>query len=233
MKDENTDELIGPPEETNRQPSLPSLGGIVLLCLVLAAAFIAAALIFRFGQGNAEERATQQGESVDLGPADTVSLTPVQEFGPPVIAVGQAVDPLGDNAENDDLAGNAIDGDPSTAWKTETYRRPGFSDVKPGVGYLVTLEGPSVLTRMTITSPTVGWSASVFVGDSPRPEPDDWTNGPYVLERIEGNGVVNFDGVTGSHVLVWITFEGQTQTLLDDGSSALQNRFELIDLLVE
>ncbi|MBT8239836.1 MAG: serine/threonine protein kinase [Acidimicrobiia bacterium] len=231
--DENTDELRDPQAETQQRAPFLSVGGFVVVCLVVAAVVIAAALIIRFGEGNPAESADQPGESVDLRPDDTVSLTPVQEFGPPVIAVGQAVDPLGDDTENDDMAGNAIDGDRSTAWKTETYRRSGFSDVKPGVGYLVSLEGPSVLTRMTIISPTVGWSASIFAGDSPQPEPDGWPNGPYVLERIEGNGVVNFDGVTGSHILVWITFEGQTQTLLDDGSSALQNRFELIDLVLE
>ncbi len=229
---EPTDELVAPGQEAPRHLPTPSLAGLVIICLVVAAVVIATALISRFGQGGTDS-AAGQGDPVDLGTGDTVSLTPVQDFGPPVIAVGQAVDPLGDNTENDDLAGNAIDGDNTTAWKTETYRKPGFSDVKPGVGYLATLEGPSVLSRLTITSPTVGWSASIFVGEQPTPEPEGWPNGPFVLEGVEGNGTIDLDGVTGSHILVWITFEGQTQTLLDDGTSALQNRFELVDLLVE
>ncbi len=227
-----TDELDEPEETTASGLPSPSAGVIVVLCLVLAAVVIAAALISRFGRGNGESEG-QQGDPVDLTSEDSVSLTPVQEFGPPIIAVGQAVDPLGDNTENDDLAGAAIDGNDETAWKTETYRKPGFSGVKPGVGYLISLEAPSVLTRLEIVSPTRGWSADVFVGDTVQGGPEGWPYGPFILEAVTGTGTVDLDGLTGSHILLWITFEGQSETILDDGSSELQNRFELVDLIVE
>ncbi len=227
-----TDELTESSETAKSRIPAPSVGGFVLLCLVLGALVIATALISRFGRDVADPEA-QQGEPVDQTSADTVSLTPVQEFGPPIIALGQAVDPLGDNTENDDLAGEAIDGDETTAWKTETYRKPGFSGVKPGVGYLISLEAPSVLTRLEIISPTQGWSANVFVGDTAQSGPDGWPKGPFVLEGVNGTGSVDLDGLTGSHILVWITFEGRSETNLDDGSSELQNRFELVDLVVE
>jgi serine/threonine-protein kinase len=227
-----TDAPAEPEEAATSRFGSPSLGAIVVLCLVLAAVVIAAALIFRFGRGNGEP-AGQQGDPVDLSSQDTVSLTPVQEFVPPIIALGQAVDPLGDNTENDDLAGAAIDGNDSTAWKTETYRKPGFSGVKPGVGYLISLEAPSILTRLEIVSPTQGWSAAVFVGDTAQSGPEGWPHGPFVLQDVKGTGAVDLDGLTGSHILLWITFEGQSETNLDDGSSELQNRFELVDLLVE
>ncbi|MFW2380536.1 MAG: serine/threonine-protein kinase [Acidimicrobiales bacterium] len=230
---ELTDELADHDHSARQRLPVPSAGGVLLLCLVLAAVVIAAALINRFGQDDTDQGQSQQNGEVGVDADDTVSLTPVQDFGPPVVAVGQAIDPLGDNTENDDLAGAAIDGDDTTAWKTETYRKPGFSGVKPGVGYLVSLQDPSVLTRMEITSPTRGWNADVYVGESAQPGPDGWSSGPFPLENVDGNGSLDLAGVTGSYILVWITFEGQTESTLDDGSTALQNRFELVELTVE
>src|SRR5439155_13162551 len=50
----------------------------------------------------------------------TTTTTPVGSSRVKLTAVG-AYDPEGDGHENDDLAPLAIDGDPTTFWKTEHY----------------------------------------------------------------------------------------------------------------
>ena len=66
-------------------------------------------------------------------------------------------DPEGDDGEEmPDLRGFAIDGDPSTAWRTERYATEDFGNLKEGVGLLVGLSAPAVPTEIEISSPTPG-----------------------------------------------------------------------------
>lgn len=215
---------------------MPSIGTMVVIVLMAGSLATAALLFDRFGDGNGTGDAGQnesEEPGLDLGDEGTISLSPVQDFGPPVIAIGLAVDPLGDQTENDERAGFAIDGDSGTAWSTEKYSKPGFSDVKTGVGYRIDFAEPSVLTRLVISSPTSGWSARIFVGDTAPEGPEGWQSGPFELTEIQGDGEVTFDGVTGSHLLIWLTFEGTTPTELDDGTIEIQNRFELTEVTIE
>ncbi len=207
-----------------------SMGQIIILGLVVASIAVATALLARL---RSDSDAAAPSDTIELTDGDSVSLTPFQEFGPPSIASVQAVDPLGDETENDDLAGLAIDDDVTTAWKTETYRNPGFSGVKTGVGFLVALEEPSVVTSVRITTPTEGWSAHVFVGDDV-PDPIDaaWDAGPFDVVTESGDGEVELDSVTGTHVLLWLTFEGTSPNEDVDGGEP-QNRFELAEITIE
>lgn len=209
-----------------RSPRL-SAATMIVLALTASAVVIAAALLSRLGDPDPEVA----GDETELTDGDSVSLTPVEEYGPPVMAIGQAVDPLGDDTENDDLAGLAIDGDGDTAWRTETYRNPGFSGVKPGVGYLVTLEDPSVITRVGIESPTIGWTAEIYVGDQPGQATAGWEHGPFPVSLSDSGGEVELDSVTGRYVLLWITFEGQSEAD-DPDQEEPENRFELAEIVI-
>src|SRR5690606_20173651 len=67
------------------------------------------------------------------------------------------LDPSGDGTENSDTRGLATDGDPTTAWFTERYQdTPAFGGLKEGVGLLLRVARPAVLTEVTIDSPTPG-----------------------------------------------------------------------------
>ncbi len=216
--------------DTARGVPRPSVGTVAVLFLVGGALVIAASLFARFGdQSDGVSNAT----ATTLNPTDddTIILTPTQTFVEPVINAGRPVDPLGDNEEMDELAPGAIDGNPDTAWKTEPYRRPGFSGVKTGVGYLISLENPSVLTRLTLRSPTQGWSARVFVGTTPIEGTEGWDFGPFELNEIEGDGQINFDDATGSYVLIWLTFEGRTPD--EESEDGFVNQFTLTDVVLE
>ncbi len=234
------DHLDAPAAEGDEDPvkrgfSLP-IGKFLLLAIVLGTLGLVAALLDGYRSDPGDAGIINPGANTDDQSGDSVSLTPVQDFGPPVIAGGQAVDPLGDNTENDDMAGKAIDGDPDTAWVTETYSKPGFSSVKAGVGYLLTLTDPSAPSELRITTPTAGWRAEVYVGDEAAESPEGFTFGPYALEPVDGGGVADLRNASGSHVLLWITFEGQSLPPNPDGEvppPELENRFELAEVVIE
>lgn len=74
-------------------------------------------------------------------------------------------DPQGDQHEQSDLLPRLIDGDPTTAWATESYGTPSFGNVgKTGVGVDFNLDSPATL--LEVTSPQKGWGAEVQVPDA-------------------------------------------------------------------
>ncbi|HEY2332746.1 MAG TPA: protein kinase, partial [Acidimicrobiales bacterium] len=72
-------------------------------------------------------------------------------------------DPLGDGHENDAQVGLAVDGNPQTGWRTETYRSP-LGELKDGVGIVLHLRGPTSLADLTLVSPTANWAARIYLG---------------------------------------------------------------------
>lgn len=87
----------------------------------------------------------------EVDPADATELTiaAVRDLDPP--------EDGGDGQENPGLRDLAVDGDPDTAWLTERYQdTPTFGGLKDGVGLLLRLDAPAVLTEARILSPTPG-----------------------------------------------------------------------------
>ena len=156
--------------------------------------------------------------ALDDGPDEgtTTESTVAEAAGPLTVAEALIHDPQGDDAENDELLDDAIDGDPGTFWRTETYDPPGFPAIKAGVGVGVRLDGRARVDRLRIEGSANGWSASVFVVDADTLEGVD----PGSLTpagRIEGaSGTVEVDltstepgSRTGRIVLVWIDDLGE------------------------
>jgi serine/threonine-protein kinase len=117
----------------------------------------------------------------------------------PVALTGiSAYDPDGDDAEHDDEAGLATDGDLSTFWPTESYRS-GLN--KPGVG-LVLDAGDTVEPRtMTVTTDTPGFTAEIRAGDSPQ---GPWE--PVSQSRtIQNRHRYSLENANARYFLVWIT----------------------------
>ena len=55
--------------------------------------------------------------------------------------------------------GLRCDGQPSTAWHTETYASRDFGGAKAGVGLAITLDDATRLDQLHVSSPTQGWAA--------------------------------------------------------------------------
>jgi hypothetical protein len=137
----------------------------VILCLVLAVV-LGMVLAFNLGRGPGEDPSPSK-RSTRASSSATPSPTPV-----PISGV-RDFDPQGDPAdENPELAPLAVDGKPSTAWETLTYRgNPKLGGLKDGVGLLVDLGKPTRVDQVRVMlrgSPTsVDLLAAPGAGSAP------------------------------------------------------------------
>jgi hypothetical protein len=119
------------------------------------------------------------------------------------IAGVQAVDPQGDDSENNDLAARAIDGDTGTAWRSERYDSPAFGGIKKGVGLALDLGDPTAVATVTLTAPGTDGMVELRAGDSP-----DYDGSTVVARgRVDGGRVVLTAAkpVQTRYLLVWFT----------------------------
>lgn len=155
-------------------------GGVALLMML-------AAVLFATGGGTprppAEESAATARGSVAGVP---VAPTPY--------------DPEGDGDENSATIAHLVDGDPTTLWKTDTYRA-NFPSLKDGVGVYLDLGRSKAVRGVDVATPGVrGWTGQVFVADRPAPDLRGW--GEPVAT---GAGHFDTAGARGRYVLVWFT----------------------------
>jgi len=138
------------------------------------------------------------------------------------IAGAHSFDPEGDGGDNEDLTGAAIDAQAATSWYTETYDSRSFGNLKNGVGLAIDLGAPVEIDKVAVTSPTTGWSASVYVADNDPNQLAGWGDPVASATNIQGNATFDLHGAGGSGILLWITDLG-------DGPV---NRVEITDVLV-
>jgi eukaryotic-like serine/threonine-protein kinase len=112
----------------------------------------------------------------------------------------EAHDPFGTLGENDDEVGLAVDGDPTTFWRTENYDQLDMD--KDGVGLLFDLGRSQRVTEFSLRTPGDGWRFEVRAGD----DRDALATGPggsaFVAEESMREGI---DPVRGRYVLLWVT----------------------------
>ncbi len=138
--------------------------------------------------------------------------------------VASAFDPPpGDGHEYDDLVALAVDGDQSTAWHTERYDTRALGGLKDGVGIYVDLGSARDLGVLTAQSSSPGWSAQVYVADTPGATVGDWGDVVASIKGADaGETTADLSGTTGRYVLLWLTDVGS------DGGY----RFELQELSI-
>jgi hypothetical protein len=161
---------------------------LLLAALVATVLVVAATLL---GDGGGRRRAGTNP------PRPAVTVASVSSF-----------DPEGDGTENEGQVGAAHDGDPASAWATDRYRGPKFGNLKSGVGLVLRLAGPADLGRLTVRSPTSGWSAAVYVADQPGSALAAWGRPAATRSGIDGDASFDLDGRRGGAVLLWITDPG-------------------------
>ena len=151
---------------------------------------------------------TQEGTTGSAAPRQSGQLAAVR------LDADQArdYDPAGDDREHPEDAGNAIDQNRATDWRTESYRG---SLGKPGVGLYVRAQRPAAATRLTLITATPGWQAEVYTADDVPEELEGWQR---VAERTTVGETkriaLDTSGRPYRHYLVWIVSLG------DSGSSA-------------
>jgi serine/threonine-protein kinase len=130
--------------------------------------------------------------------------------------------PPGDGHENDSGVELAIDGDPSTAWKSENYFDGELH--KPGVGLLFDLGSSRSVTGFRLSTPFPGFGFEVLVGDDPSELARRTRGTEYLAEETLSKTLDQ--PVAGRYVLLWITSVVQT----DDGNRAEVGEFHVLGL---
>ncbi|BBY18603.1 murein biosynthesis integral membrane protein MurJ [Mycolicibacterium litorale] len=122
-------------------------------------------------------------------------------------------------ADSPDQAGNAIDGNSTTVWPTDTYSDPNpFPNFKNGVGLMLELSQPTTLSSVDINVSSTGTSVQIRSSESAEPSSLDSTTEmtPSTPLRTGNNTIQVSDATPTSYVLVWIdklgTVNGESRT---------------------
>jgi putative peptidoglycan lipid II flippase len=165
------------------------------------------------------------------GPLDRQELglnSPSEEASPSVATdvvkpVRAVVFSPGGEADNPGQAAQAIDGNPATAWTTDTYSDPvPFPSFKNGVGLMLQLPQPTTLASVSIDLNSTGTSIQIRSSDSATPSSlDDTTALSSPTPMKTGSNTITLDGASPtSYVLVWITtlgtVDGRSESSLSD-----------------
>ena len=120
-----------------------------------------------------------------------------------------AFDPSGDGRENNELADNIRDGNPTTSWRTEGYNHRDITRLKAGVGIMLTLGSAASLDSLELQSPTNDWSVAIYVADAPGDNLAAWGAPVATSDGLpSGTNTIDLQGARGAAVLVWILDRG-------------------------
>jgi putative peptidoglycan lipid II flippase len=129
----------------------------------------------------------------------------------------------GGEADNPDQAAQAIDGNPATAWQTDTYTDPvPFPGFKSGVGLLLQLPQPTSLASVSLNLNSTGTFIQLRAAQSATPGSlEDTTALTQPAPMKTGlNTITLTNAPPTSYVLVWITtlgtVEGKSETALSE-----------------
>jgi hypothetical protein len=149
------------------------------------------------GGGSTAPRTNKAATTATQPTTTTTKPPPPKRVALKLTATG-AYDPEGDGHENDDLAPLAVDGDPTTLWKTEHYKR----FFKKGVGLVLDAGRSLRLSHVVVETDSRGSSAQIRIGNNP--------TGPFHAVSAERplTGTTTYalnKGAVGRYIVIWIT----------------------------
>ncbi len=190
------------------------VGGAVIVLALIMLATLLSRIFGDVGGGLDEDQLGLNAPS-----ATTSQGAPDSRGGAVVKPVRATVFSPAGGADSPDTAGNAIDGDPGTAWSTDTYSDPvPFPSFKNGVGLMLQLPEPTRLGSVDLTVTSTGTRVEIRSSQSPTPSSLDQTTSltPPTPLRPGSNTINITDAPPTSNVLVWIstlgTVDGQSRT---------------------
>ena len=212
-----------PPEARRRVPFrlrakravLVTVLGVVAAALVLVLVFNEAANRVEHGTGAPRAKPPAGSRTI------SVSRGSARDYDPA---------PLGDGVEHHDEAARAVDGDPGTAWSTETYRDhilAGAAGPKQGVGLYVDAKPEVSATSMLIQTPNSGWKATIFAAPkgSVPDTVDGWTEvGGGTVSKSKQRFTLDTKGRAYRYYLVWITSLPSDADKVEIGEVSLTQR---------
>ena len=234
-------EILDGEEDESNSGFLSWLVPVLLLSLVGGSLVLVGILVTRSPLGPDSDPGSANNSDFGVGSSsETVPPNNAQTFVPPVIVAVTPFDPDGDGTELDELAPLAIDGSRDTAWSTELYRKPNFSDLKPGVGLVIQLESPSSISSLQIITPSSAWAAEVYFADALPGDRAGWGATPaHQVGPLNGSAFIEAaPDQTAQFVLIWITDHGVSNDGPDDAPYAdanadPDNRMEIAEVILE
>ncbi len=180
--------------------------------------------------GDNDDVVAMDADRLGLGPSAGVPVAPPPSevaqpsADAPVVPITASVFSPDGSPDNPDAAGKAIDRDPASAWATDRYYDADpFPKFKQGLGLLLQLPAPAVLTSLTINLKGTGTVVQIrsAATDNPVALSDTEEISAPTPMQPGPNRVVLSRAQQVSNVLVWISTLGST-----DG----QNRAEISDI---
>lgn len=171
---------------------------VPLVVFVVLAGISAAVVTGVMGRGDKPGRPAPESTT-----GTTIALAGLRSFDP------EATPPT----ENEDRVRLVTDGNAATSWATERYHGAHFGGLKKGVGIVIRLSKEQRLSRLTVESPTRGWSAAVYVAASAKERLADWGKPIVDHSAVSGRAIFNLQSSKGGAVLLWITDPGQSNQM--------------------
>lgn len=227
---EETDEDLDPAlplggRRTAAAPSSDHTGAalVAVAALVVVAAVLGVFGVSRIGRSStppAVATTTTTSARPTATPTPSSSATTTAPTVPAVLApIGivqaQAWDPQGDNQEGNASASRSFDGDPTTMWRSQTYRTAAFGGLaKTGIGLILDL-GQQTTVRQVQVDLRGGSDLTAYVASR------ESLDGATSIGTSSGvDGTVTFtappEGAKGQLVILWFT------KLASDGGSGFQ-----------
>ncbi len=165
-----------------------ALGVIILL-------ITAAALVYAVAHHHPATPTTTPSASATTSAAKVIPSITATAFDP------EGTPPT----ENNDLAPRAVDGDPTTSWRSSTYYQQfGPKGIKTGVGMILDLHKAYTVTSLDLTFVQPGTDVEVFVTDT---KPTTVTGLDHVAALTAGTSstVTLVTPTQGRYVTLWFT----------------------------
>ena len=190
------------PAADEDEDEVPGRRWMRLAFAVAAACLLLIAIVFAFNLGRGR---SPLGADPDPAP-DSSETTPSGTASPITGLTATDLDPQGDPPEeHPELAPLAVDGDPSTAWRTETYLQDlGPAGLKTGVGLLLDLGSSQEVSDVDLTLVGEPSDVNIYLSDQ-APSGIAGLTPVATVAAAEQERVTLDEPATGRFLVLWFT----------------------------